>query len=458
VSERSPLDPDRLPLALVRFDADNVIVDWNQEATRLFGYTRDEAIGREGVELLCPEPASGGLATVLQRIQSGDMEAHSINQNRTRDGRTIVCRWHNTPQPDGQGRYECVSLAQEVTDVVRAEQALQQSHAVLRAVIEGLPDRIYVKDREGRYLLANSSTARTLGRAVDDVIGRTDAEWFPPDAARRVREMDERAMATDGSISYEQVLPVADGERCFQTTKVAYRSPAGDVIGVLCVSQDVTERREAEQRLQALSRQLLTIQERERQRIARELHDQLGHALATINLAVHAARRLAGPDAQPELDRCTTLVHQAGDQVRALARELRPPLLEEQGLEATLRALAARHAHATGHDVAVLGQLAGTPLDPDVEITCYRVVQEALTNVIRHSSAHRVEIRLDQTELGLEVAVQDDGAGFDPRGDAGGGVGLTGMAERVRLVGGTLTVTAKPGMGTCIRAHLPVKP
>jgi signal transduction histidine kinase len=214
-------------------------------------------------------------------------------------------------------------------------------------------------------------------------------------------------------------------------------------------------------RLQYLSRRLLEVREEERRHLARELHDEFGQILAAITLHLHVARGLAGEAALPRLDECATLLQQAGEQVRSLALELRPTILGTLGVEATLRWLAEHHQQRTGCKVRVVGHLSGLPLSSEMAITCFRVTQEALTNVVRHAAAQHVWIELSQSESVLELVVRDDGVGFDvvPTQEQAvrpGRLGLLGMAERAQLLGGSLHVKSEPGRGTRICASFPL--
>jgi signal transduction histidine kinase len=223
----------------------------------------------------------------------------------------------------------------------------------------------------------------------------------------------------------------------------------------------VSLRRQVRRQAGLIRHRLLTVQEEERRHLARELHDELGQVLATINCHLHAAKGAAGAAALPRLEACGKLLQHAGEQVRSLALELRPALIDVLGLEATLRWLAERHQQRTGCAVGVAGHLSGGPLPPDLAIACFRVVQEALTNVARHAAARDVSLVLGQTEAALEVAVRDDGVGFDvgptrQRAARRGSLGLLGMAERVQLLGGGLCVESRPGCGTLVRASFPL--
>jgi signal transduction histidine kinase len=221
------------------------------------------------------------------------------------------------------------------------------------------------------------------------------------------------------------------------------------------------EREQLMNRLKSLSRRLLEVQEEERLHLARELHDEFGQILSASAMYLQAARVVAGKAAHPRLDACAALLRQAGEQVRTLALELRPPMLDSFGLEATLRWLAEQNQQGTGCEVKVVGNLSGTPLSPEMAIACFRVAQESLTNVARHASARHVWIELSQSESMLTVVIRDDGVGFEvapthQQAAMRESLGLLGMAERVRLLDGTLQVESRPGHGTQIRASFPL--
>jgi len=198
-----------------------------------------------------------------------------------------------------------------------------------------------------------------------------------------------------------------------------------------------------EEALAELSARLLTAQEGERRRIARRLHDELGQTLAAARWAVAAGDRA-------EADR---LLGQAVEGMRTLARELRPPLLDELGLGPALRALGDQVASSGG--IAVEVEVPAGRFPPEVETAAFRVVQEALENARRHAEARRVEVRLDRTNWALVGEVADDGRGFDPR-RATPGLGLTGMKEWVGLLGGELQVRSRPGHGTRVQFKIPI--
>jgi signal transduction histidine kinase len=259
----------------------------------------------------------------------------------------------------------------------------------------------------------------------------------------------------------------ADGQyRRFLVRTVPLLDEAGTIVRWYGTSMDIEDRDRAErelrdsaQRLQQLSHRLLTVQEDERRHLARELHDEFGQLLAAVTMHLHAARAISGSAAQRSLDECADLLQRAGEQVRSLALELRPAILDTAGLDGTLQWLAKQHQQRTGISFEVAGEAGGVA--PDVAIVCFRIAQESLTNVVRHSQAHHVFIRLSRDDRHLHLEIRDDGVGFDVARTVegavlGGHLGLVGMRERVQILGGTLRIDSRPGEGTRIAVSFPV--
>lgn len=195
-----------------------------------------------------------------------------------------------------------------------------------------------------------------------------------------------------------------------------------------------------------LARAVWRLEDDERRRLAQELHDALGQELTVLGLAV---RRLPDGEARDEAaaqaDRCLAAV-------RDLSRLLRPPVLDDLGLDAALEWLARRTREGAGLPVRTTLE-AGPLHDPRAESLIFRIAQEAVTNAVRHAGANRVDLTLCRTGDRVELTVRDDGGGFDPEAHEAG-VGISGMRDRVALLGGELTIDAAPGRGACVRASL----
>ncbi len=201
-------------------------------------------------------------------------------------------------------------------------------------------------------------------------------------------------------------------------------------------------------------RLVVRAQEEERRRLARDLHDEVNQSLTGILLRLEALSQSAPPALTEEIADVKKLVNQAMGELVTLARQLRPSALDDHGLVSAIVSHTRRFETQTGipADVHVEGKPG--PLESDQEIAVYRFVQEALSNVAQHASATRLEVELSANGHGLEVTIRDDGRGFDTRHDPHG-FGLSGMAERARLVGAKLDVHSEPGSGTALTLQMP---
>ncbi|MFQ6117239.1 MAG: sensor histidine kinase, partial [Candidatus Bipolaricaulia bacterium] len=207
--------------------------------------------------------------------------------------------------------------------------------------------------------------------------------------------------------------------------------------------------------LERLSVRLLSAQEEERRRIARQLHDELGQALTVAKLDLELVGREVPEGLQGRLREGAQLLDKAIAEVRELSHSLRPPLVDELGLAEALRALSERFAAAENLKIELEAEgLGGLP--PEVESLVYRTAQEALTNAARHAEARRIDVRLSRSGDRLRLEVVDDGRGFDPR-EAARGLGLRGARERAMLAGGSLRIESRPGTGTRLILEVPLR-
>jgi two-component system sensor histidine kinase UhpB len=200
-------------------------------------------------------------------------------------------------------------------------------------------------------------------------------------------------------------------------------------------------------------RAVLRAQEEERRRLARDLHDEVNQALTAILLRLEALSH-AAPDVSDEVSELKKLVNQAMAELLHLARQLRPTALDDHGLVPAIESQLRRFSAQTGVHAELHTTGDATGLDSDQEIVIYRVAQEALSNVAQHASAQRVELGLSANGHGVELTVRDDGRGFDTRVDTDS-LGLSGMSERARLLGGRLAVESNPGSGTALTLQVP---
>lgn len=213
-------------------------------------------------------------------------------------------------------------------------------------------------------------------------------------------------------------------------------------------------------RLREVAVRALTAAEEERKRIARELHDETAQLLAVLLIRIRLVRGAEPEAADALLEDMRREIGEALEGVRRFARGLRPPALDELGLVPAIEAHVRSLREATGIDVTIDAASVGRDLPPEAELAVYRIVQEALSNVVRHSGATRAEVHLAREAETLRLCVRDDGHGFDVAAmkRPGGGLGLFGMEERAAYLGGRVEVESRPGAGTTVRAEVPVTP
>jgi signal transduction histidine kinase len=217
------------------------------------------------------------------------------------------------------------------------------------------------------------------------------------------------------------------------------------------------QRRKAEEQLRALSKRLIEVQEEERRSIARELHDQVGQYLTITKLMLDRATKATPETVTPLLIEITAQVVEVLQQVRNMSLNLRPSMLDDLGLVPALKWLFERLEKQSGLNINFEHNMTDNRVSPDIDTTIYRIVQEALTNVIRHAGVTSAKVRLWLNEKTISLKVEDNGQGFEPdRLAARVTTGLSAMQERARLLGGYLRIESVPGAGTRVVAEIPI--
>ena len=350
------------------------------------------------------------------------------------------------------------ALRQENLEGKALGERLRRNASELQLVIDTVPTMAWSLHPDGRLEFLNRRWLDYTGMRLEDALARPIDSVHPEDqglALEQWRQMMPKGLGYEA----EMRLRRADGVyRWFLVRTVPLLDEQARVVRWYGTSTDIEDRKRAEEDRENLSRRLLEVHEEERSHFARELHDEFGQLLATINLHLHAAKTSEGEQARSHLDESIALVRRAGDQVRRLAIELRPTMLETAGLDATLRWLAEQHHARTGIETRVVGRLDEVAVD--TATACFRVIQQGLTNVVQHSKARHVWIELEQDDERIELALRDDGVGFDvaktlEQAPRHGHFGLLGMKERIQILGGSLRVESKPACGTSIHVSLP---
>jgi PAS domain S-box-containing protein len=362
-----------------------------------------------------------------------------------------------------------LAMTLDITYNKSVERELKQTAERYRELFENSGTGILIIDDRGTYLMANVKAAAFFGKLPEELIGRSMFEFLAPDNARQHLEFNRQLLESGGHREYEDRFPGTEGERRFLIIDQCLRDEAGKNVAIQSISIDITERRQAEealqkngQRLHALSQRLLDVQETERKHIAYQLHDEIGQILTAVKLNLHGIRQFENVEDIPKkINENLALIDHSLQRVRDLAVDLHPWMLDQLGLVPSLRWHIDQHAQRSRLNIQFRTGNIEQRFPVDIEIACFRVVQEALTNIIRHAHATEVIVSLSMEHDALSVEVSDNGVGFEidsitVEPGSARGFGLMSMEERVALLDGTFEMFSIMNKGTTIRFRLPL--
>jgi PAS domain S-box-containing protein len=365
----------------------------------------------------------------------------------------------------------------------RSRREGQRAQARFNAFMENSPATAYLKDEEGKYVYANRASRARFQQA--SVIGKTDFDLFPAELAAQCREHDLLVLAENSAREFIEHSVQEDGKHAWLTVKFPVPNPDGKrLLGgkafditdryraeeavrkareelELRVKERTAELSKANEGLRDLSARLLQVQDEERRRIARELHDSVGQLLAAVKMNISAVQATAlDPVAAKAAAENLSLIDQISDDIRTVSYLLHPPLLDEVGLPSALEWYIQGFSERSKIPVSLDIDGDFGRLDKDMEIAIFRMVQECLTNVHRHSNSPRAGVRLAQKQGQIVVEIADAGRGIPPEKQDGlkasgqMGVGFRGMRERIAQLGGVLEIHSN-GKGTVVAATVP---
>ena len=502
--QKMRLHVERTPLAVIEWDLQLGVSKWNPGAKRVFGYTEEEALGRHFAFLVPPEVREhvDHLWADLRAKKGGE---RSTNENVTKDGRTILCEWYNTPLVNVEGQVVgFASLAEDITERKQMEAALRASEAKYRQLHRSMMDAFVSVSMDGQIQEFNDAYRQMLGYEPEELLALRYTDLTP-----------EKWSPFEARIVQQQILP----QGCSEVYEKEYRRKGGTVFPVelrtflitdsegkpaamWAIVRDITERkqaeaalrqahdkleqkvkertaelttanellkaeveqrRQAEERLkreqEALRRMVLAI-DHERRLITYDLHDGVAQQLLGAKMLLESQQPSKGRKPNETGDAYREgmdALRRATAEVRRVMNWLRTPVLDRFGLAEAIGDVASQlRSTPRAPEIDYRHDVKFNRLEPTLENSLFRIAQEAMTNACRHSQSENVRVILTQEGDEVTLVVQDWGIGFDQEAVVENRFGLEGIRERSRLLGGKLSVESEPGQGTVVRVTLPV--
>lgn len=449
-------------------------LDVNEKHSAIYGYSRNELTGHTSLEL-------GIWADPQQRRQwIKNLREHGADYNfeitfRRKNGQ-LGAGVISAEIVELDGKPHILHTSIDITQSKLAESRLRNTLNTLQTIIEASPLAIITLDPDGRVTTWSRAAAEFLGWSPEEVMGGPPPH-IPANRRAEYRQIMDQALAGQSIRNLETQRLRKDGSLIDVSLNAApLTGQGGEALGVVVVTGDISEQKKAEQVLDSLhqelvreyevrkrlSKKLLDLMEEDRRQVARELHDHLGQMLTTLrmNLETSLGKFVPGSDSPPPvLEDSIRKLDSMIKEIRRISRGLRPEMLEKLGLVSALRSLFNETADSTGIKVHFFPKGVPARFDREKELALFRIAQEAMTNVIKHSGAREVFIDIMPKGDALILSVEDDGKGFDEHqvaSEAGGSgsLGLTLMRERAEQLGGEFSLESAPGRGTHLLAEM----
>jgi PAS domain S-box-containing protein len=466
------------PAMLHSIDSNGCLISVSDYWVEVLGYAREEVVGRKLTDFFTESSRRHAEETVLpQFFKTGyckDIPYRFVKKN----GDIIDILLSAISEQDAKGKpIRSLAICVDVTERNRAEKALKIAKEKLShyskdlerqvrkqtkeitSILEYTPAVVYIKDKDGKYVLVNSRFEELFSFKNEEVRGKTDYDIFPQETADQFRNNDLQVLSKKLSYQVEEQVPINDGIHTYLSVKFPIYDEAGAASGVCGISTDITAVKKAQEQLRRLSVSVMDSQEKERTAVARELHDELGQLLTALQMdLVSLQNRLSNKDPKVA-ERVVTmskLIDETIEEVRSMAIRLRPGVLDTLGLVDALEWYTTDFEKRTG-TTCVFEHFDVPSIKDTLATAAYRIAQEALTNVTRHAAAKQVNVNLRAENGVLSLSVVDDGRGFNiavlSENEA---LGVAGMRERATLVGGELEVRSQMNKGTEVHFRVPI--
>jgi PAS domain S-box-containing protein len=407
-----------------------------------------------------PEDAQQDWA-LFQQLRAGSIDHYQLEKRYFRGDGSLIWGRLNLSLLSGRASPLVLAMVEDITEQKKAQDALTEQTALLqsreellRIFVKNAPAGVAMFDRDVRYLQVSDRWCADYSVDSSQILGHSHYELFP-DMPYRWKEMHRRGLDGETLRADEDRWDRDGGTKWVRWEIRPWWNLGAIPGGILIFAEDITKRKQMEEALSDVARKLVEAQEKERARIARELHDDINQRLALLSMD---AEQLNGNplEIEPRVRELRKRISEIAADVQTLATDLHPSKLEYLGAVAGMKSWTKEFAHRQNLDIDFMADVSD-PLPPEVGVSLFRVLQEALQNTVKHSGAKRVEVELRENPGAIHMVVRDSGRGFDEAAPHGKGLGLTSMRERVRLVNGTITIDSKPNGGTAIEVRIPLE-
>ncbi len=402
-----------------------------------------------------------------QEYRRSGIRAVQSTPLQSRSGRPLgmlSTHWRTPHHPTEEDFRFFDVLARQAADLIErtlTEEALRESEERFRLIANTAPVMIWMSGVEREVTFLNQIWLDYTGRPLETTLGSRQVDVLHPDEAERCRAVYWKAFEQREPFQMEHRLRRHDGEYRWVVTAGVPRYTDEAFVGYIGTAVDITEQKLAEEALSTVSRRLIEAHEQESTRIARELHDDISQRLALVNVRLGYLKQnpsASAADLEQQIGDVSQEIADLAADIQALSHGLHPARLELLGLEASAAAFCEEVSDR--HEVTIDVHLENIPsvLSPEISLCLYRVMQEALQNVVKHSESRHAHVSLDGHINTINLTVKDSGAGFDPHeAMKGPGLGLTSMKERLKAIGGQLAIHSQRGHGTTIHAVAPLR-
>jgi|HubBroStandDraft_2_1064218.scaffolds.fasta_scaffold18779_2 PAS domain S-box-containing protein len=458
--------------AIIGKDMDGMITDWNKGAEQLYGYSAGEVIGKP-ISLIVPPDRSRDFADIMGTLRRGSSLKHYETVHQKKDGTRTEVSLTVSSIKDAEGRMAGASvICHDISERKRQEFVLRESEQRLRVAAEVGRMYAWEWDPATDSVLRSAECASILGLSDNAGIAKDYFSFIHPDD-RAGLWSQVNSLTPEDPVYRTQYRRFHPGGALLWLEESGCATFDGDgkMVRLVGMTADITERKRAQEALhqrdmelaeaqRGVSRRLIEAQEKERIRIARDLHDDFGQRLALLTIELELLQQNS-PDLPAEVrSRMGELRRQTSEiatDIQSLSHELHSSRLEYVGIVAAMRGFCHEFGEQQKVEIDFRTHDFPTSLPPDISLCLFRVLQEALHNSAKHSGVRYFEVRLSGTSDEVHLSVSDSGVGFDREAaKEARGLGLISMEERLKLLNGTFSIESQHKCGTTIRAHVPL--